>query len=199
MRTIDPRKHEERRREILQAARRCFARDGLRGASISEICAEAKISPGHLYHYFESKEAIVAAMTEATMAEADTHLDLMAQSDDPIGTLVAKIESTRAKHSDAAHFLVFDMLAEAGHNPSIAKILRDHSQALRSRFAGYLRAGQQGGKIDPSLDADLAAAVLMSAVEGVKAMRIRDPKLSKAGLGEHLTILIGRFLTPAQK
>ncbi len=123
----------------------------------------------------------------------------MAQSDDPIATLVAKVESTRVKHGDASHFLVFDMLAEAGHNPAIAKTLRDHSQALRSRFAAYLRKAQESGHIDRGLDADLAAAVLMSAVDGAKALGIRDPKLSKAGISEHLKILISRFLTPAQK
>ncbi len=55
MRKLDPVKHEEKRREILAAAGRCFARDGFRGASISQICAEAGISSGHLYHYFASK------------------------------------------------------------------------------------------------------------------------------------------------
>ena len=41
MRKLDPVRHEQRRREILAAAGRCFARDGFRGASISDICAEA--------------------------------------------------------------------------------------------------------------------------------------------------------------
>ncbi|AXW40894.1 hypothetical protein CJO89_22165 (plasmid) [Ralstonia solanacearum] len=46
MRTIDPVKHEKRRQEILAAADRCFRRDGFRGASISNICAEARMSSG---------------------------------------------------------------------------------------------------------------------------------------------------------
>ena len=70
MRKLDPVKHEEKRREILNAAERCFVRDGLQGASISSICAEARISPGHLYHYFTSKEAIVSAMIEVRLEEA---------------------------------------------------------------------------------------------------------------------------------
>lgn len=62
MRTVDPVRHEERRRKILEAAKRCFARDGLWGASVSGICAEVGISPGHLYHYFKGKEAILSAI-----------------------------------------------------------------------------------------------------------------------------------------
>ncbi|EFG4742194.1 helix-turn-helix transcriptional regulator, partial [Escherichia coli] len=51
-----PEQHEGRRQEILAAAHRCFLRHGLQGASISMICKEAAMSPGHLYHYFPSKD-----------------------------------------------------------------------------------------------------------------------------------------------
>jgi len=64
---IGPAKHEEKRREVLDAAETCFVRAGIRGASISEISAEAKMSSGHIYHYFPSKEAIVAAMAAVGM------------------------------------------------------------------------------------------------------------------------------------
>src|SRR5215467_9131451 len=59
MRRLDPVKHEEKRQEILAAAKACFARDGFLGISIADICQEAGISPGHLYHYFDSKDAIL--------------------------------------------------------------------------------------------------------------------------------------------
>ncbi len=67
MRKVDPVKYEEKRRDILQAAMQCFVRDGFRGASISDICAAAGISPGHLYHYFPGKEAIIGAMAETRL------------------------------------------------------------------------------------------------------------------------------------
>jgi len=194
---INPRKRDERRRQILQAAGRCFARDGFRGASISDICKEADISPGHLYHYFENKEAIVKEIAEASVAEADMHMELMSSEVDPINTLVSRVEIARAQQRDATHFLVFDMLAEAGHDPSIAKLLRDSHRAMRSRLAAFLKKGQDGGHVDRTLDPDLAAAVLISAVDGAKSMAIRDPKLSKEGTSEHLKMLITRFLKPA--
>jgi TetR/AcrR family transcriptional repressor of uid operon len=196
VRKTDPVKHEERRRQILEAAGRCFARDGFRGASISDICSEAKISPGHLYHYFASKEAIVSAITDARLTHAAARLGHVMQSFDPIGALVAEVESMKAKHSHASHVLVFDMLAEAGHNPAIADILRDHDRALRSLLAAFLGKAQESGQVDRSLDVDLAAAVLLGVIDGAKAMMIRDPKLNKASSIEHLKILITRFLTP---
>src|ERR1700676_2390852 len=65
MRKVDQAKYEERRVQILKAAEDCFRRDGLRGASIDDICTAAHMSPGHLYHYFDSKEAIIEALFES--------------------------------------------------------------------------------------------------------------------------------------
>jgi AcrR family transcriptional regulator len=196
VRKLDPQKHEARVRDILEAAARCFARDGFRGASISSLCAAANISPGHLYHYFDSKEAIVKAMIETAVAEADLELDLLAVDGDPIAPLISKVLSGRAAQRDATHFLLFDMLAEAGHNPAIAKLLRDHNRATRAKLATLLRNGQDHGYIDRTLDPDLAASILISAIDGTKAMNIRDPKLNKEAASEHLAMLITRFLAP---
>lgn len=154
------------------------------------------ISPGHLYYYFDSKEAIVEAMIEASISDADIQLESLSPGDDPITLVISRVLSARTKQRDATHFLLFDMLAEAGHNPAIAKLLRDHNRALRSRFASLLRKGQENGQIDRSLDPDLAASVVISAIDGAKALNVRDPKLSKEGVGDHLAKLITRFLKP---
>ena len=49
--------------------RLCFVRSGFQGASMQQICAEAGMSPGALYRYFPSKEAIIEAICEADRAE----------------------------------------------------------------------------------------------------------------------------------
>ena len=58
---IQQKRSRERLEAILEAALRCFRAEGFHGASISRICAETGISAGHLYHSFDSKEAIVSA------------------------------------------------------------------------------------------------------------------------------------------
>ena len=55
--------------EILAAAQRCFVRSGFHGASMQDICAEAGMSPGNLYRYFPSKEALIAGIAERDRAE----------------------------------------------------------------------------------------------------------------------------------
>jgi len=62
----------ERRSQILQAAGRCFTRDGFHRTSMQRICKEAGMSPGALYLYFESKEALIAAMILAWLEPIGT-------------------------------------------------------------------------------------------------------------------------------
>lgn len=53
---------EARRRGILNAAFRCFVRNGLHATTVRDICRAANLSPGALYSYFESKRDIIAAL-----------------------------------------------------------------------------------------------------------------------------------------
>jgi AcrR family transcriptional regulator len=52
----------DRRESILDAALRCFVERGFFGTAIPEIAAAAGISTGTIYHYFDSKEALVNAL-----------------------------------------------------------------------------------------------------------------------------------------
>lgn len=46
----------------MDAALRCFVERGFHGTAIPEIAAKAGISAGTIYHYFDSKEALVNAL-----------------------------------------------------------------------------------------------------------------------------------------
>ena len=54
---------EARRSQILDAAWTCFARKGYHQATMQDICQESGLSPGAIYRYFESKEAILKAFS----------------------------------------------------------------------------------------------------------------------------------------
>jgi TetR/AcrR family transcriptional regulator, repressor for uid operon len=196
MRRVDPVKHEEKRREILGAAERCFLRDGFHGATTSGICAEANISAGHLYHYFDSKEAIVAGMAEIRLEQATTRFEQMMKSADPVGALILEIKGSRAQKNAADQALQLDVMAEARRNPAMAKIVQENMLKAKTLMAAVLREGQERGQVDSSLDPALTAAVLIGVVEAVRSMAIRDPKLDIKKSSELVKTMILRFLAP---
>ncbi len=60
---------DARKNEIIDAAMTSFARDGLHGASIADIRGEAGVSNGAIYHYFKTKEEIITALRDRSMAQ----------------------------------------------------------------------------------------------------------------------------------
>lgn len=63
-----------KRDAILQAARKIFARDGLEGATLRAIAAEAGIAVGTVYLHYPAKEALYAEMLAGSLADLQKHL-----------------------------------------------------------------------------------------------------------------------------
>jgi TetR/AcrR family transcriptional repressor of uid operon len=195
VRTVDPVKHAEKREQILAAAERCFARSGFHGATIAQICDEAGISPGHLYHYFISKEAIIGAITGAGLEYAKARFAEVTQNQHPIRSLVAEFERLAALNRTKSGVLL-DVLAEAARNPVIGKILQDTSEEMRQLLAEFLRRGQAHGQIDPDLDADMASALLITMIDSSKTLLIRTPTIDPRRSADVLDKMISRLLAP---
>jgi AcrR family transcriptional regulator len=200
MRKIDPARHEERRRQIMEAAGRCLARDGFRGATMARICAEAGMSPGNVYHYFESKEAIVAARAQAVLAGwAEAFAELIAGGD-PMALLPSKVLALSARSeaglNTSLNQVNYETLAEAARNPAMAQIVKQHSDAVRGLFRTFLQTAQAQGRVDPALDADAAASTLLGMSQSAREWTARDPEFDLASYLALLDDLARRMLTP---
>jgi hypothetical protein len=95
--------------------------------------------------------------------------------------------------------MVLEMLVEAGRNPAIARIVRENSAMLRAHLMDFIESGQVRGQIDPALDAKLAAGMILSVMDGMRTLMIRDPDADIASHLEMLQTLIARFLSPPRK
>jgi len=70
----------DRRSQILDAALVCFAKRGFHQASMHDISAEAGISVGLIYRYFENKEAVISAMADRHKEEIGDMLERARQA-----------------------------------------------------------------------------------------------------------------------
>ncbi|WP_065755822.1 TetR/AcrR family transcriptional regulator [Bradyrhizobium paxllaeri] len=194
MRKLDPEKHEKKRQEILGAAMRCFLRSGLKGASTAEICAEAGISPGHLYHYFESKDAIIAALAEGRLEKISERLkDIVSGGRSVVAALLSELGGQPG--GPAGFALFFEILAESRRNPEVGKIVHGHNRSMRGLLAEVLRYGQSRGEIQSQLDPEVAGAAIIGLTHAVKAVALQDPKQDASKVTALLQQLLVRLLT----
>src|SRR6476619_886087 len=124
----------DRRSQILDAALVCFAKRGFHQASMHDISAEAGISVGLIYRYFENKEAVISAMADRHKKEIGEVLERARQAP----TLLESLEILFTAHccEDAPQVVsafVVDLYAEASRNPHVADLVRD---VLQTAMAG---------------------------------------------------------------
>jgi len=116
----------DRRSQILDAALICFGKRGFHQASMHDISAEAGISVGLIYRYFENKEAVISAMADRHKQEIGEVLQRAWQAP----TLLESLEILFTAHccEDEPRMVsafVVDLYAEASRNPRIADLVRD--------------------------------------------------------------------------
>lgn len=194
MRKTSLAKRGDKRHEILNAAMTTFLRAGLQGASISAICTEAGISPGHLYHYFESKEAIVEAISEAYLAEVQEHFGKLSENKTLMSVIVAAIERAVGTSRHRNHALFFETMAEATRNPKIAEIVQAANKLTRALLVDLIRNAQERGEVDAGIEPESAAPIIVGVIDAAKIMYTRDPDFDVAKRVQSLSVMIAALL-----
>ena len=167
MRKRDPIRQAERRQHILDAAIRCFARNGFHLTRTAEICAEAGMSPGNLFHYFPSKDAIIAAIVEDDQRASTARLALAADSDDAWGALLAIIDETLAAYAEPLFLrITLEIIAEAVRNPALHDCVQANEAARRAALATLISRATTRGQVQLDDDATTAADWLLLLLDG---------------------------------
>lgn len=144
---------EETRRELLDAAIAVLRERGYEGTRVSEIAARAGVTSGALYNHFASK----ADLLEAAISEHAPDLVTSALQGGEIGSVIDALRAAGTalpEHSVAMGPLLVELIATATRDDEIAKVV-GRSVTDRERLAtDVVRLGQDGGEIDPAIDAE---------------------------------------------
>jgi TetR/AcrR family transcriptional regulator, repressor for uid operon len=165
----------DRRSDILAAAQRCFVRSGFHGASMQDICNEAGMSPGNLYRYFPSKEALIAGIAERDRAEVAQEFASADLSRGFFAVLEGMAYHHFSERSDEQVKLCTEIMSEARRNPEIARISAAFDADVKKWLIDLLRAGADRGDIARDLDFDAVATMLMVIADGVWWRRALEP------------------------
>src|SRR5512132_4495321 len=91
VRSVPAVSQEEKRRQILEAAVRAFARKGYHACRVGEIAQEAGVAYGLVYHYFTSKEALLQTIFRETWEQMLARIREVEEGDDPAPEKVRKV------------------------------------------------------------------------------------------------------------
>jgi len=158
----------DRRRQILDAAVRVFARQGFHTCRVSDIADEAGVAYGLVYHYFQSKEQVLDTLF---LERWSILLDAIKGIGDGPG-------SARDKLADITGFIVDSY----SHDPELMKVIivevtraansfgQTHLSQIRQAYTGIadiVRLAQGDGSFRPDISPEFAALAFYGTIEQV--------------------------------
>jgi AcrR family transcriptional regulator len=158
----------EKRRLILDAAVRVFARQGFHTCRVSDIADEAGVAYGLVYHYFSSKEQMLDTLF---LERWDVMLAAIAETD-------ASDRTPREKLGAVASFIIDSYRRD----PDVMKVIivevtraantfgRTHLAKIRDAYESIARivaAGQRAGEFGEAITPQFAAQAFYGSVEQV--------------------------------
>jgi AcrR family transcriptional regulator len=159
----------DKRRVILDAAVRVFARQGFHQCRVSDVADEAGVAYGLVYHYFKSKDQILDTLF---LERWKAMLAVISEID-------ARGEDTAREKLHAVTSFIFESYR---HDPELMQVIivevtraadsfgRTHLEAIRDaydRIAQIVRAAQERDEFRSDIPAEFAAMVFYGAIEQV--------------------------------
>ncbi|KZB84992.1 TetR/AcrR family transcriptional regulator [Amycolatopsis regifaucium] len=197
MRTVDPVKHEAKRRAILDAAAGCFAMKGFEKTTTAEICRAAGISTGSLFHYFPNKRAVFVGIFEQDADETTALLAAARELEDHWEAILHVMVhvSEQLLHPVAAK-LVLEVAAQCARDAELARLIQGNDRFLRDGLLDLVERAIEAGRIDPGVEPKVAADWLTALIDAPLSRVILDPDLDPAAEIAVLKLILARFLRP---
>jgi AcrR family transcriptional regulator len=196
---------DARRRQILDAARRCFIRNGFHATSMQDVLGEANLSAGAVYRYFRGKDEIVAAIAGEAVSEIAGALDTAFDTDDPppldevLGAAFLAIQRVDGEQGMAR--LAVQVWGEAVRSPALAELLKVELDRVGGSLTRLVQVYQARGLIAADVPAQQVAGVLLGLLPGFVLQHVLlgtvDPMGFRAGLRALLATGLASPLEPA--
>jgi AcrR family transcriptional regulator len=157
---------EEKRRRILEAAVRVFARRGFHASRVGDIAEEAGVAHGLLYHYFSSKDEVLQTVFRENWAELLGRFEQVEASDEPADEKLHGLLKILLRTWRNDPDLVTVMVREVGRSAHLASQVEVIGQGF-AVIERVIRQGQGEGVFRADLDPRLASWVVYGGLEEI--------------------------------
>lgn len=172
------------REQLLDAASRLFAHQGIQATSVEQIAAEAGYTRGAVYSNFADKDDLIVALLDRRVAEAiDAVEQIYRKHPEPEAFYRALHERSQRRGLDAEdRVLMVEFWLYALRNPAIRPRLAARSAARRAAIARVIKQQFADLGIPLPVDAETMATVVLAMDEGLTLHRQLDPQSHPPGL-----------------
>jgi AcrR family transcriptional regulator len=158
---------EAKRRQILDAAVRAFARKGYHACRVGEIAQEAGVAYGLVYHYFGSKEELLETIFRETWTQMIARVREVQQEGGPADEQIRKVTALLLRTWRRDPDLVRVLVREVTRSPEQLQQQIDEIGHAYEALQGIIVQGQETGELRDDLDPKVAATVFYGALEEV--------------------------------
>ena len=161
--------HDERRRLFAAAALAVISRDGLEGLTMRQVAKEAGFTTGALTHYFQSKDELLIAASEAGADIVRPEMDSAATGASAraaLRDLLYTVLPTSAAMKGQWRFWVA-FWERAAHSPPVQRLMRERYFEYTNRVATVIRRSQEQGETPREIDAERVAREIIALIDGI--------------------------------
>ena len=163
---------EEKRRQLLDAAVRVFARKGFHASRVGDIAEEAGVAHGLLYHYFKSKDEVLEAVFHDNWSLLLARIASVEGTDEPAADQLRHITAIVLRTWLHLPDVVRVVIREFGRSPELSERIGDLAQPINS-IARVIERGIERGefkKVDPRV----AATVVYGSIDELLTAWVLD-------------------------
>jgi AcrR family transcriptional regulator len=173
---LRPETRVERRHDLIEAAWRCAARRGFRDLTVDDVCAEAGVSKGAFYGYFEQKQDLLLALLQDDAAALDRELErITSRSGSGVERVRQFARAMLARGEDAARVQVrADLWADLLTEDVVRQRLAEATQRRRELVRGWIEEAVASGELAP-IPANALASILLALADGLMLHGALDP------------------------
>src|ERR671936_487627 len=147
---------EDKRRLILDAAVRVFARKGFHTCRVGDIAEEAGVAHGLLYHYFRSKDEVLECIFKETWSDIIAEIRDVEASEAPAREQLRQVAAIMLRAWRRQPDLLRVLVREVARSPELHRRL-DEVRAAFAAIERIVRRGQSTGEFRSDLDPQLAS------------------------------------------
>lgn len=155
---------EDKRRQILDASVRVFARKGFHASRVGDIAEEAGVAHGLLYHYFESKDQVLEAVLHENWSVLLERIGSVEETDEPAIDQLRHIAAIILRTWLHLPDVVRVVIQEFGRSPELAERIGELAQPI-DLIQRVIERGIARGEFRQDIDPRVAATVVYGGID----------------------------------